>query len=97
MIFRNEISDSRSWSAMALFFLIENWQLPACQEITLAAKSTETADTDRGFSAKMMVKTQQPSPGAFFDARAKEEGVTRSDLSLTYPRFRASAEPFDNT
>lgn len=79
------------------FLLIENWQLPACQEICLAAKSTETAVMDRGFSAKMMVKTQQSSPGAFFDARAKEEGVTRSDLGLTYPRFRASAEPFDNT
>lgn len=40
------------------FFLIENWQLPACQEIHLAAKSTETAVIDRGFSAKMIVRTQ---------------------------------------
>ena len=71
---------------MALF-LTENWQLPAGQEITFAAQSTETADVDGGFSAEMMVKTQQSSLGAFFDVRAKEEGVTRHDLGLMYPRF----------
>lgn len=81
---------------MALF-LIENWQLPACQEITLAAKFTETADIDGGFSVDMTVKTQQSSLAALFDWRAKDGGMTRSELGLTYPGFRASAGPFDNT
>lgn len=45
---------------------------------------------------EMTVKPQESSLGAFFEMRAKEGGggITKSDLRLTYPRFRASARPF---
>lgn len=67
---------------MALF-LIENWRLPACQEITLAAQFTETADVDGSFSVEIIIKTQQSSLGAYFD-RGQRKG-SLPDLSLALP------------